>query len=178
MRKNILSLSIAAMIGGLGLAGGAFAQNVTGATASRLELTPEGIGHINIVPYFTAQDANITTLSIVNTDETNGKAVKVRFRGASNSDDVFDFTLFLSPGDVWAAKVKQLPNGLAALSTEDNSCTIPVNVGTDAAPRSFVTSRVNPKANLANETREGYVEILTMADIPASASTTSAMVTP
>lgn len=173
MRKNILSLSIAAMIGGLGLAGGAFAQNVGGATASKLELTPEGIGHINIVPYFTAQDANITTLSIVNTDETNGKAVKVRFRGASNSDDVFDFTLFLSPGDVWAAKVKQLPNGLAALSTEDNSCTIPTNVGTDAAPRSFETFRVNPKANLANETREGYVEILTMADIPASTSTTS-----
>ena len=174
MRKNILSLSIAAMIGGLGLAGGASAQITAGtATANALELTPEGIGHINIVPYYTAQDANITTLSIVNTDETNGKAVKVRFRGASNSDDVFDFTLFLSPGDVWSAKVKQNPNGMPALSTEDNSCTIPTNVGTDAAPRDFVTFRLNPKANLANEAREGYVEILNMADIPYNAASTS-----
>ena len=173
MRKNILSLSIAAMVGGLGLAGGASAQIGTGASASALELTPEGIGHINIVPYFTAQNANITTLSIVNTDETNGKAVKVRFRGASNSDDVFDFTLFLSPGDVWAAKVSQLANGYAALSTEDNSCTIPINVGTDAKPLSFVDARVNPKANKANETREGYVEILNMADIVPSTATTS-----
>ena len=170
MRKNILSLSIAAMVGGLVLAGGASAQVGTGATATALALTPSGIGHINIVPYYTAQDANLTAINIVNTDEKNGKAVKVRFRGASNSDDVFDFTLFLSPGDVWAAKVKQLPNGLAALSTEDNSCTIPTNVGTDAAPREFVTARLNPKADLANETREGYVEILNMADIvPGSA---------
>ena len=174
MRKNILSLSIAAMVGGLGLAGGVAAQILPGVpTASQLDLTPEGIGHINIVPYYTAQNANITALSIVNTDETNGKAVKVRFRGASNSDDVFDFTLFLSPGDVWSAKVSQKANGLAALSTEDNSCTIPTNVGTNAAPRDFVTARLNPKADLANETREGYVEILNMADIPYSASTSS-----
>ena len=175
MRKNILSLSIAAMVGGLGLAGGASAALINPGTpsATALELTPEGIGHINIVPYYTAQDANITTLSIVNTDETNGKAVKVRFRGASNSDDVFDFTLFLSPGDVWSAKVSQKASGLAALSTEDNSCTIPTNVGTDPAPRDFVTARLNPKANLANETREGYVEILNMADIPPNVATTS-----
>ena len=176
MRKNILSLSIAAMVGGLTLAGGASAQATITAgipTASALELTPEGIGHINIVPYYTAQDANITAINIVNTDETNGKAVKVRFRGASNSDDVYDFTLFLSPGDVWAGLVKQLPGGFASMQTEDNSCTIPVNVGTLAAPRAFVPDRLNPKANLANETREGYVEILNMADIPRSASTTS-----
>ena len=175
MRKNILSLSIAAMIGGLGLAGGASAAAIGGQTAdaTQLSVTPEGIGHINIVPYYTAQNANISTLSIVNTDETNGKAVKVRFRGASNSDDVFDFTLFLSPGDVWSAKVAQLPNGYAALSTEDNSCTIPTNVGTNAAPRQFVDTRLNPKADKANETREGYIEILNMADIVPSTSTTS-----
>ena len=156
MRKNILSLSIAAMVGGLGLAGGAIA-----APATTLKVTPEGIGHILVVPYFTAQDGNATLLNIVNTDETNGKAVKVRFRGASNSDDVFDFTLFLSPGDVWAAEVSQNPStGLARLSTPDNSCTLPTQVNRD-----FITARVNPKANLANETREGYIEILNMADV-------------
>ena len=168
MKLHKLSLGIAALLGGLGLAGGAIA-----AEATKLVVTPEGIGHILVVPYFTAQEGNATLLNIVNTDETNGKAVKVRFRGASNSDDVFDFTLFLSPGDVWSAKVKQNPNGMPALSTEDNSCTIPTNVGTDAAPRDFVTFRLNPKANLANEAREGYVEILNMADIPYNAATTS-----
>lgn len=175
MRKNILSLSIAAMIGGLGLAGGASAAliNPGSPTAGALEVTPEGIGHIAIVPYYTAQASNITLLNIVNTDETNGKALKVRFRGASNSDDVYDFTLFLSPGDVWAAKVSQNANGSAALSTEDNSCTIPTNVGTLASPRDFVTARLNPKSDLKNETREGYVEILNMADVPPNSAAAS-----
>ena len=166
MRKNILSLSIAAMVGGLGLAGGAVA-----APATTLKVTPEGIGHILVVPYFTAQEGNATLLNIVNTDETNGKAVKVRFRGASNSDDVFDFTLFLSPGDVWAAEISQNPStGLARLSTPDNSCTLPTQVNRD-----FITARLNPKANLANETREGYIEILNTADIKPGTAVYSAI---
>ena len=164
MRKNILSLSIAAMVGGLGLAGGAYAQGVPAATT--LKVTPEGIGHILVVPYFTAQEGNATLLNIVNTDETNGKAVKVRFRGASNSDDVFDFTLFLSPGDVWAAEISQNPStGFARLSTPDNSCTLPTQVNRD-----FIDARVNPLADKQNETREGYVEILNMADIPTTST--------
>ena len=156
VKLHKLSLGIATLLGGLSLAGGAIA-----APATTLKVTPEGIGHILVVPYFTAQDGNATLLNIVNTDETNGKAVKVRFRGASNSDDVFDFTLFLSPGDVWAAEVSQNPStGLARLSTPDNSCTLPTQVNRD-----FITARVNPAANLANETREGYIEILNMADV-------------
>ena len=171
MRKNILSLSIAAMIGGLGLAGAASAGVVPVAdattdviAASALEVTPEGIGHILLVPYYSAQNGNATLLNIVNTDEVNGKVVKVRFRGASNSDDVFDFTLFLSPGDVWAGQVTEnATTGVAAMNFADKSCTLPdaVNVKVD-----FATDRVNPAADVANETREGYVEILTMADVP------------
>ena len=108
MKKNLLSLSIAALIGGLGVAGVANAgvaqlgtgaaapaataaglANLTNATA--LGISPAGIGHILMVPYFTAQNGNATLLSVVNTDTVNGKAVKVRFRGAANSDDLLDF---------------------------------------------------------------------------------------
>ena len=165
MRKNILSLSIAAMVGGLGLAGAASAGVIsTGSNADALKVTTEGIGHILLVPYYSAQEGNATLLNIVNTDETNGKAVKVRFRGASNSDDVFDFTLFLSPGDVWAGQVsRNAATDLATLSFGDNSCTLPEGSN---VKRDFVTDRLNPAADLANETREGYVEILNMANVP------------
>jgi len=71
MKKSILASSIAAAVFGLGA--------VTGAQAA---------GDILLVPYFSAQGANATLLSIVNTDTVNGKAVKVRFRGAANSDDL------------------------------------------------------------------------------------------
>lgn len=109
MRKNVLSLSIAAMIGGLGFAGAASAgvayetNGATGTTAflaqtgigaaanaTVLEVNAKGVGHNLLTPYFSVQNGNGTLLSIVNTDTNNGKAVKVRFRGASNSDDVFD----------------------------------------------------------------------------------------
>ena len=76
--------------------------------------------------------------NITNSDTVNGKAVKVRFRGASNSDDVFDFQLYLSPGDVWAANIAKGPNGVAALTTIDKSCTLPAGVGTGGANSDFV----------------------------------------
>ena len=155
MKKSILASSIAAAVFGLG-ASGAHAVISVNAT---------GIGDMLLVPYFSAQAENATLLSITNTDTLNGKAVKVRFRGAANSDDVLDFQVFLSPTDVWTANVSKGADGRAVLTTSDKSCTKPnVISGT-----SFLTARLNPTLTgdaLNNGTREGYIEILGMADIP------------
>lgn len=143
----------------IGLSGVTFAQEPPTATQFRQSI--DGIGHMVLVPYYTAQPGNATLLNIINTDPIHGKAVKVRFRGASNADDVYNFTLFLAPGDVWAGEVSQNPTtGMARVASVDLSCTLPAQANGD-----FRTSRVNPAADLANETREGYVEILTMADV-------------
>ena len=186
MRKNVLALSIAAMIGGLGFAGVASADVVpgTGATftattmnttdATSLQVSQGGIGHSLIVPYFNAQNGNMTVLHVVNTDTANGKAVKVRFRGALNSDDVLDFQVFMSPGDVWTAAVSAGSDGVATLTTGDGTCTLPALA--KGVPQAFVQDRLNPgmsAADKANNTREGYVEIFNMADIPENTATTS-----
>ena len=143
----------------LGMAVGVQAQAVP--VATQFVESQDGIGHMLVVPYYTVQGGNATLLNITNSDKVNGKAVKLRFRGASNADDVFNFTLFLSPGDVWAAEVSQNPvTGLARLSTPDDSCTLPTNVNRD-----FSTARLNPAADVANESREGYIDIITMADV-------------
>lgn len=180
MRKNLLALSIAAMIGGVsGMANAAVFKsnaNVSGGTggtdltastipAAKLSPTVTGVGHILTIPYFSTQGGNATLLNITNTDVNNGKAVKLRFRGAANSDDVFDITVFLSPGDVWSAAVSA-SGDLSALSTTDTSCTLPSIAQIKEEGGLFKTNRVNP-ANGAAETREGYVEILNTADIPA-----------
>lgn len=170
MRKNLLALSIAAAIGGLGLAGGAHAGSFASAeagfvtNATGLQVNGDGLGHILLYPYYTVQNGQSTLVTLVNHDATNGKAVKVRFRGASNSDDVFDFTLFLSPGDVWTANISQGANGAARLITADASCTLPATVRTSPSGSSFVTDRLG-EAGVAG-TREGYIEVLTMADVP------------
>ena len=179
MRKNVLALSIAAMIGGLGFAGVASADVVAGTgvgagalsltDATSLQVSQGGIGHSLIVPYFNAQNGNMTVLHVVNTDTVNGKAMKVRFRGALNSDDVLDFQVFMSPGDVWTAAVSAGSDGVAAITTADGSCTLPALA--KGVPQSFVLDRLNPAmtaADKANNTREGYVEIFNMADIPSS----------
>ena len=180
MRKNLLALSIAAMIGGVsGMANAAvFLSNaaVPGGTglaaaavpATDLNPTVTGVGHILTIPYFSTQGGNATLLNITNTDVTNGKAVKLRFRGAANSDDIFDITIFLSPGDVWSAAVSA-SGELSALSTNDTSCTLPSIADIKAQGGLFKTGRVNP-TNSNAETREGYVEILNTADIPAGST--------
>ena len=208
MKKNVLALSIAAMIGGLGFVGSASADVLGNDTATTtatkvsvetvkagqmlrstigavgtlastraagpvppapnpFELAEGGVGHVLIVPYYTAQDGNNTIVHLVNTDNTNGKVAKIRFRAAANSDDVLDFQILLSPGDVWTGFVGQGSDGIATLTTYDNTCSIPALTSGQAV--SFMTDRLNPKlspAQLAENTREGYIEIFNSADIP------------
>jgi len=182
MKKSVLALSVSAAIGGMGFAGGALAmtdaltagvQTATGQslglTATELAYNADGIGHQLVFPYFTTQGDNATLISLVNTDTTNGKLVKVRFRGAGNSDDLYDFQIALSPGDVWTAAVSQdATTGASKLTTSDVSCTLPASVNS-----TFGTGRVDPSKDAANETREGYVEVLNMADIPPTTGTTT-----
>lgn len=173
MRKNVLALSIAAMIGGLGFAGAASADVVVGTaplkttTATTMSFAEGGVGHALLIPYFNAQNGNMTVMHVVNTDTSNGKAVKVRFRGALNSDDILDFQVFMSPGDVWTAAVTAGADGVAQIVTADGTCTLPTLAR--GQNQRFVTNRLNPgiaAPDQANNTREGYVEIFNMADIP------------
>jgi hypothetical protein len=203
MKKSILALSAAAVVGGLGFAGSAGAVAYIGAAHSyvdgvvdtvplgtELRVNEGGVGHALFVPYFTTQAPNATLLTITNTDTKNGKAVKVRFRGAANSDDILDFTLYLSPGDVWAAEVSldlDRNGTLTAVKTVDKSCTIPAFEAVPGNPNlktltaeTFRLPGYLSAAALANHTREGYIEILNMADIaptllsPTSTATTNA----
>ncbi len=142
MKKRIIALSVAAALGGF--AGAAVAQSVGDYIGSAESFAFKG---------------NVTAINIVNTDTVRGKVLKVRFRGASNSDDVYDFQVFLSPGDVWTAGISQGADGRSRLDTSDKSCTLPANIN---GP--FITGRL-PAAGGVAETREGYIEILTMGNI-------------
>jgi hypothetical protein len=156
MKKHIIALGVAAAMGG-------FAGTASAQSANTLEFNPLGVGHILIVPYFSTQDGNVSALNIVNTDTVNGKAIKVRFRGASNSDDIYDFQVFLSPSDVWTAGISRGSDGRSMLATTDKSCTLPFNVN-----GSFIVDRVATAAQAGDrnaETREGYIEVLNMGDI-------------
>jgi hypothetical protein len=134
-----------------------------------LALSQGGTGHSLVIPYFNAQNGNMTVLHVVNTDTVHGKLAKVRFRSAANSDDILDFQVFLSPGDVWTAAVTAGSDGVAQLTTADGSCTLPALA--KGVSQRFVTDRLSDKAgDVAAQTREGYVEIFNMADIDSTSA--------
>lgn len=80
MKKNVLALSIAAMVGGLGFAGAASANVIVGdggdlaaalaakklttPTATGLRMAEGGVGHALVVPYFNAQNGNASVLHL------------------------------------------------------------------------------------------------------------------
>jgi len=194
MKKTILASLSAAVVGGLGFVGTASAEVFLGSggagfmtpsTATALRINDVGnVGHQLIIPYYTVQNNQSTAFSIVNTDRENGKAVKVRLRGAVNSDDVLDFQVYLSPGDVWAATLEQHSDGRMRIATVDNSCTLPrfsrvpgVN-GQDKENNrlGYLVSSTDRVGGAGVEaTREGYIEIMNMADIlPGNANTSPA----
>ncbi|QEA13246.1 hypothetical protein [Comamonas flocculans] len=125
--------------------------------ADTLVVSPHHIGHLLVAPYFSTQDGNVSLLNIINTDTVNGKVLRVRYRGAANSDALFSFSLYLAPGDVWAGEVSQ-SGGQSRLQTNDLSCTLPASVNLP-----FNTDRVQGQGA---QTLEGYVEIINMTDIP------------
>ena len=112
MKKNILSLAVASSVAGLA---------VTAQAA--MYLNPEGTGEVLLFPYYNAQNANQTSMSIVNTSD-DAKAVKVRFMEYVNSQEVLDFNLYMSAKDHFSFTIYQVGDG-AGIVTTDNTCTVP-----------------------------------------------------
>lgn len=159
MKKNLLSLAVAA---GLTVAG----------TANAVFVNPEGHGQVLLYPYYTVEGGQDTYINLVNTTDQT-KAVKVRFIEAMNSKEVLDFNLYLSPRDHWSAVVFANGEG-AAIRTADTSCTVsslsatlPGVAGPVVPFRDYEYNVEGETFNTLARTREGYVEIIEMGVISA-----------
>ena len=177
-KTRIISTAVAAAVG-------TFAG-----TAQAVNLGNDGMGQVLIYPYYTVQQKGTTAfdtyVSIVNSDSVNGKAVKVRFLEGKNSVEVLDFNLYMSPNDVWTGTITRDASGNGVLQTTDNSCTVPEILTTAGASSTTPgVLRQQPFTNVAyasdavkaatmGRAREGYVEIIQMADITPTGVTTPA----
>ncbi|MCL2310836.1 MAG: hypothetical protein FWC42_11340 [Proteobacteria bacterium] len=164
-KKNALFAALAGL-GAVGLVGSAQAVN----------LNPDGLGQVLIYPYYTTRgnaDGNSfqSLISVVNSTDM-GKAVKVRFLEGKASQEVLDFNLYLSAFDVWTGYVTPEGEG-AKLQTNDNSCTYPAIPAGGVAFRNYQYTGPNAdqEDQTLNRTKEGYVEIIEMADIDPTSPT-------
>ncbi|WP_298214834.1 surface layer protein NpdA [Acidovorax sp.] len=161
---------VAVMAGVIVGTGAAPSRTSLGATdAVGYSVSESNPGHSLMFPYFTVQGGQMSVLHLVNTDSQNGKLVKLRFRGAGNGDSLLSFLVLLSPADVWTGAITAGADGLAQLTTSDNTCTFPTLTRGIAQP--FKVDRLNPawsQSVLNNNTREGAVEAVLAADIPSA----------
>ncbi|MDG4550891.1 MAG: hypothetical protein P9G45_10825 [Candidatus Contendobacter sp.] len=159
-----VALAVGVAVGGLSLA----------PTAGAVSVAANNLGQALIFPYYTVRGGWTTLFGVTNTSN-QVVAVKVRFREAYNSRDVFDFNLILSPYDLWTAWVTDSPNG-PVIRTEDSSCTVGNIVGTGAtgvtfpAPVSYVGAFADGGPTTVDRMREGYVEMIMMGASPGTPS--------
>jgi hypothetical protein len=145
--------------------------------AQAVTLNPKGLGQALVYPYYTVNKSQDTLLSVVNTADI-GKVTRVRFMEGRNGRPVLDFLVFLSPHDVWSARVSQTSDdGGARIFTSDNSCTYPSkdNAGNDMRGNgipfrasAYTAGGAYPAdggPTSITRTREGHVEIIADGDI-------------
>ena len=154
MNKKLLPLAVLTAVATGGLS-----------TAQAVYVNNNGTGQVLIYPYYSVEGENDTYINIVNTTDQT-KAVKVRFLEGMNSQEVLDFNLYLSPRDHWSAMVTESASGGARLVTADESCTVPTIVGRPGSTVDFRDLQYEgDSVDGIERTREGYVEIIEMAEV-------------
>lgn len=146
----------------------AVALGVQTAVVNAQSVSSTNTGSAVFVPYYTINNGWKTLVNITNTS-SNSLAIKFRLHEARNSRDVLDFTVLLSPLDVWSAWVAADANGRPALQTDDNSCTVPISVrdsGATASELAYSGSFVDYTGTDGSIPRmsEGYIEVLVMGE--------------
>ena len=112
-KKTVLALAMAAAMGG------------AVSSAHAVNLATDGLGDVLMFPYYTVRNGWNSLIHIVNTSSTYTVALKVRYQEADVTRDALDFTLVLSPNDVWTGWVSMDSQGRPVLKTDDASCTSP-----------------------------------------------------
>lgn len=125
---------------------------------SAVEVNPGGRGDLLLAPLVMVAGGWESELRIVNTDTVNSVVAKVAFHAPVRSEEILDFFVYLTPGDVWRGTVVKNADGtLGVRSTDDSSLLSSFVNGCPVAPS---TSGFDPsvvKSTIAVDT--AYVKV-------------------
>jgi len=143
-------------------------------------INPGGLGDALLYGYYNVR-GNLNLFNIVNTSTTDGVKARIVFRNARNSKEVLDFSICLSKGD--EITMYLLDDGTQGHIYDLNSV-IPGNTTVTGAATPFPVAGIPFKSGTygpitvsADDTREGYFEVVGLSTIPGydrNSSTTSA----
>ncbi len=127
-------------------------------SAAAVEVNQGGKGDLLIAPLFMAKNGWQSELKVINTSVVNSAVAKVVFHAPGRSDEVLDFLIFLSPGDVWTGSVVENADGSVGVTSDDASSITVANAG--GCPASTGTSGFRPtEAKFTLPVIAGYVNI-------------------
>lgn len=135
----------------LGLAAAVAAVSAGYAGTANATVAENGLGDFALVPYYTVNEGWVTGVHITNTSSLT-QVVKFRMHRATDSLDVLDFNIVLSPQDMWTGTIRGDETAMEVVSG-DTSCVTPVkfNLAGGVAP-----------VGILEDAQEGYVEIVGM----------------
>ena len=153
MKKNILSLAVAASAAGM-----------TSLATAQMYVNPEGTGEALVFPFYSAQNGNDTYISVVNTTAQT-KAVKIRIIESQESEEVLDFNLYMSPQDHFSFAITADGDG-AKMVTNDTSCTVPTIAGGEQAFTDLLlVEDTQELGDAASREQVGYIEVIEMGQL-------------
>ncbi len=131
-------------------------------------VNPGGLGDSLIYGYYNVR-GNLNIFNVVNTSTLDGAKVRVVFRNGKNSKEVLDFNVCLSRGDLWTGYL--LDDGSKARIFDDAAFTSVTGIDADTItaptiPMSGQAFKQTDSTVTADDTREGYFEIVGMSAIP------------
>jgi len=119
-------------------------------------VSTNGKGDLLIYPMYIAGDGIYTQFTVINTSNTRSAVAKVVVRGAKYSQELLDFLIFLSPNDVFKAKIEYV-NGQYQLTTTDGSlCLANGECASSDNPMSFPLAAPCDGQEVQNY---GYIEV-------------------
>lgn len=165
-----LALALGVALGGMGLL----------PSAQAVHVSPDNLGQALIFPYYTVRGGWMTLFGITNTSSLV-VAVKVRFREAYNSRDVFDFNIILSPYDTWTGWVTDAGDR-PAIFTEDKSCTVgtitPTGIPFADGLNTYTETAADGGPTTPDRMKEGYIEAIMMGAANVATPAASPDLTP
>ncbi|MCP4712415.1 MAG: hypothetical protein GY869_27650 [Planctomycetes bacterium] len=121
---------------------------------------PNAVGDLLIYPHYIAYSGGWETkLTVTNTDDERSVVAKLVVRSGGYSEELLDFLIYLSPGDVWTGKIYYNTTDGASMYSEDDSCQSGPSVWASATnPLDQPLADVCSNDPYGNEI--GYVEIV------------------
>lgn len=168
-KKVILSVFIAMLI--VFGAGITYANQVNGMASGtgpglpigiQASVNPGGLGDSLVYGYYNVR-GNLNLFNIINTSSVDGAKVRVVFRNAKNSKEVLDFSVCLSRGDVWTAYLADDGTQARIYAYDTDTVTAPT-ISSSGQP--FTSGSYSPFTISADDTREGYFEVVGLYTIP------------